>query len=111
MNSPTFNTLDNRFENLNPDSSRIHYGGLGQTGDRDEVVQNVFTNSTWPGLKNYDSCDSAKGLEDVPRLASPNTLEMKDPIEDVKQSMQSQNTSAGRAEGGANFSHHDSFAS
>ena len=36
LQSPTFNTLDNRFDyppnQLNPDSSRIRYGGLGATG-------------------------------------------------------------------------------
>ena len=78
LNSPTFNTLDNRFEQLNPDSSRIQYGGLGATGSREEIVKNVFTNSTWPGLKNVDSniSEPPHGFDDAPRLASPNVLEL-----------------------------------
>ena len=51
LNSPTFNTLDNRFvEQLNTDNSRYNCGGLGPDGEQNQVVQNVFTNSTWPGL-------------------------------------------------------------
>ena len=50
MNSPTFNTLDNRFDQLNPDSSRVHYGG--ENGDREDRIANVFMDNSWPGLRN-----------------------------------------------------------
>ena len=33
----------------------VNCGGLGATGSREEVIANVFTNSTWPGLRNVDS--------------------------------------------------------
>ena len=73
LNSPTFNTLDNRFESLNPDSSRVMVGGLGATGSREDVVKNVFTDSTWPGLKKADSIFNDQPFqEEGPRIASPN---------------------------------------
>ena len=49
--SPTFNTLDNRFEELNTGDSRVNIGGLGANGSREQDINgNIFTNSTWPGF-------------------------------------------------------------
>ena len=78
MNSPTFNTLDNRFVELNnPDSSRLHYNADGDPmtprGSVMKISKNLFTNSPWPGLRNVDSVASEPaGFRDTsPRSASP----------------------------------------
>ena len=107
MNSPTFNTLDNRFEQLNPDSSRVHYGGLGANGDREGTIANVFTDSTWPGLKNVDSAEQA-GFDAVPRLASPN---MQEKMDDDKPNMVRELMLSGVKEATATAFSQESFAS
>ena len=49
--SPTFNTLDNRFEEMNTENSGVNIGGLGANGSGEqEINANIFTDSTWPGL-------------------------------------------------------------
>ena len=78
VNSPTFNTLDNRFvEQLNPDSSRLHYvDGTTNSpeGSCEQLRKNLFTNSPWPGLRNDDSIASEPSIfNDIrPRQASQN---------------------------------------
>lgn len=78
INSPTFNTLDNRFDQF--ESRNVINGGVIQNNssrEEDVPVQNYFADlTTWPGLKDAASKGSGQsiGLDDGPRLASPNAL-------------------------------------
>lgn len=89
LNSPTFNTLDNRFEQLNQESRNVLNGGITQKNSSREHVnpQNYFAElTTWPGLKNATSAASQQSMElddgEGPRLASPNALAISTPMND-----------------------------
>ncbi len=82
LNSPTFNTLDNRFVGEQHHDGNRYQNNANHTNEAAQAnpaSHNMFTDNAWPGLKHDKSEKSATmQVEDGPRIASPNVVELTD---------------------------------